>query len=140
MSYHPRIKSKDYTSFTTSRCRNSELWFANNQKLEARILAYLAKYVTIYEVILYGFAIEGNHLQTAADFPKGNRAEFKRVFNSVIAKLVPRYCKLSISTLNCLIMFKEISRQHLVHWEGSSRMWTEKKSKHSTSSPHLLSS
>ncbi len=93
MGYHPRIESKKHTSFTTSRCRNSELWFINNKKLEARILAYLAKYVTIYEVLLYGFAIEGNHLQMAADFPKENRAEFKRVFNSVVAKLVPTYCK-----------------------------------------------
>jgi hypothetical protein len=93
MSYHPRIESKDHTSFTTSRCRNSELWFVNNKQLEARILAYLAKYTTIYEVILYGFAIEGNHIQMAADFPKENRADFKRVFNSVVARLVPTYCK-----------------------------------------------
>ena len=76
MSYHPRIESKDHTSFTTSRCRNSELWFVNNKNLESRILAYLAKYTTIYEVVLYGFAIEGNHLQMEADFPKENRAEF----------------------------------------------------------------
>jgi hypothetical protein len=68
MSYHPRIESKDYTSFTTSRCRNSELWFVNNRQLESRILAYLAKYARIYEVIVYGSAIGGNHIQITADF------------------------------------------------------------------------
>ena len=93
MSYHPRIESKDHTSFTTSRCRNSELWFVNNKHLESRILAYLAKYITIYEVLLYGFSIEGNHIQMAADFPKENRAAFERVFKSVVAKLVSSLCK-----------------------------------------------
>ena len=93
MSYHPRIETKEHASFTTSRCRNSELWFANNTPLEARILAYLAKYTTMYEVLLYGFAIEGNHIQMEADFPKENRADFKRVFNSMVARLVPTFCE-----------------------------------------------
>jgi hypothetical protein len=75
MSYHPRIESKDHTSFTTSRCRNSELWFVNNKQLEARILAYLAKYTTMYEVILYGFAIEGNHIQGELKFERSKNCE-----------------------------------------------------------------
>lgn len=92
MSYHSRIETKDYASFMTTRSRNSELWFVNNKQLESRILAYLAKYASVYEVILYGFSIEGNHIHIVADFPKENRADFKRDLNSMIAKLVQRYC------------------------------------------------
>jgi len=92
MAYHPRIETKEYASFTTTRARNSELWFVNNKPLESKILAYLEKYATVYGVTLYAFSIEGNHIQIEADFPNENRAGFKRDLNSMIAKLVPLYC------------------------------------------------
>jgi len=89
MAYHPRIETKEYASFTSTRARNSELWLVNNKPLESQLLAYLAKYVTVYGVTLYAFSIEVNHIQIEADFPNENRADFKRDLNSMIAKLVP---------------------------------------------------
>ena len=90
MSCHPRIESKTKSSFLTSRCKNSELWFANNLPVERAILGYLAKYAERYQVKLYAFALEGSHLQSPAQFPLGNRADFMRVFNSQTARCVDR--------------------------------------------------
>ena len=78
-------------SFLTTRSRASELWFVNNPKLEEEILSRAAKYSTRYEVKLYALAIEGNHIQGPADFPKCNRASFMRDLNSTIAKAIPLY-------------------------------------------------
>lgn len=91
MGYHPRIESSEYASFLTTRSRNSELWFINNEALESAILGYVAKYSTRYNVSLYGLAIEGNHTQGPALFPEMNRAKFMRELNSSIARAVPRY-------------------------------------------------
>jgi len=76
MGYHQRIECREVPSFQTTRARNSELWFVNNQELEHVILGYAARYSTRYEVKLYALAIEGNHIQNPAHFPKGNRAHF----------------------------------------------------------------
>lgn len=91
MSYHQRVESRDMASFLTTRTRNSELWFVNNEKLEDGILGYAAKYATRYGVKLYGLAIEGNHIQGPALFPNGNRADFMRDFNASVARAVPYY-------------------------------------------------
>ena len=90
MSYHPRIESDTIASFLTTRSRNSELWFVNNQELEHTILGFAAKYAKRYSVKLYALAIEGNHIQGAALFPNANRAPFMRDFNSSIARAIPR--------------------------------------------------
>jgi hypothetical protein len=91
MPYHPRIECKDVGSFLTTRTRNSALWFANNPELEEAILGYAGRYTTNYEVKLYALAIEGNHIQKAASFPRANRAHYMRAFNSSVARAVPRY-------------------------------------------------
>lgn len=91
MGYHPRIETRDVATFQTTRTKNSELWFVNNQPLEDAILGYVAKYAKRYEVTLYAFSIEGNHTQFPALFPGGNRAHFMRDLNSSIARAVPRY-------------------------------------------------
>jgi REP element-mobilizing transposase RayT len=95
MSYHPRIETPNYANFLTTRSRNSELWFANNPDLEESILGYAARYCQRYEVKLYALAIEGNHIQGVAHFPKPNRAAFMRDLNSsiarTVARLVPQY-------------------------------------------------
>ncbi|NDC37789.1 MAG: hypothetical protein EBZ48_07020, partial [Proteobacteria bacterium] len=93
MGYHARIESTKLGSFQTTRTRRSELWFVNNPELERAILGYAAKYVERYGVKLYAFAIEGNHIQFPAVFPKGNRAHFMRDLNSSVARAVPRYQK-----------------------------------------------
>lgn len=91
MGYHPRIESTEYASFLTTRSRNSELWFVNNQELEEAILGYVAKFNNRYKVSLYALAIEGNHIQGPARFNEMNRAEYMRDLNSCIARAVPRH-------------------------------------------------
>lgn len=91
MGCHPRIEIPGTASFLTTRSRNSELWFVNNEKLEEAILGYVAKYATRYSVVLYGIALEGNHKQGVAKFPLMNRSDFMRDLNSSVARAVPRY-------------------------------------------------
>lgn len=90
MGYHPRIESKTLCSFLTTRSRNSELWFRNNDKLESAALGYCAKFSHRYGVKLYGLAIEGNHIQGAASFPNANRSFYMRDVNSCVARAVKR--------------------------------------------------
>jgi hypothetical protein len=91
MPLHPRIETPEFATLVTTRTRNSELWFVNNPELEERVYAYLAKYACIYEVIVYGFILMGNHYHLLAQFPKGNRAAFTKAFNSIVARLTPHY-------------------------------------------------
>ena len=91
MSYHQRIECEEVASFQTTRTRNSALWFVNNPALEEAILGYAARYATRYEAKIYALAIEGNHIQKVALFPKANRAGFMRDLNSAVARAVSRY-------------------------------------------------
>lgn len=91
MSYHPRIESEEMASFLTARSRNSELWFVNNAHLEGAVLGYAAKYAKVYGVQLYALAVEGNHIQGPALFPRGNRANFMRDFSACVARAVTRH-------------------------------------------------
>jgi hypothetical protein len=91
MSYHPRIECEEVASFQTTRSRNSELWFVKCPDLEQAVLGYAARYSKRYEVKLYALAIEGNHIQHVAHFPKANRAQFMRDFNSSVARAIPRH-------------------------------------------------
>ncbi len=91
MGYHPRIESTEIASFQTTRTRGSELWFVNNPPLERAILGFAAKFAQRYGVKLYAFAIEGNHIHFPALFPRANRAQFMRDFNSSVARAVPHY-------------------------------------------------
>ena len=93
MGYHPRIECSKIATFQTTRTRNSELWFVNNTPLEREILGYAARYSGRYGIKLYAFAIEGNHIQFPALFPKANRAHFMRDLNSSIARAVARHQK-----------------------------------------------
>ena len=90
MGYHPRIETPDMGSFTTTRSRNSELWFVNNRPLEEVILGNAAKCVERYSVKLYALAIEGDHSHTTSLFPESNRSSFMRDLNSFTARAVNR--------------------------------------------------
>ena len=90
MAYHPRIETAKFKNFLTTRTRNSELWFVNNEALEESILGAAARCAERYSVKLFALAIEGNHIQGVADFPEPNRANFMRDFNSSVARAVPR--------------------------------------------------
>lgn len=91
MGYHPRVENSKMAFFQTTRSRCSELWFVNNHALEHDILGFAAKYAQHYKVKLYALAIEGNHIQFPALFPRANRAQFMRDFNSSVARAVPRH-------------------------------------------------
>ena len=93
MNYHPRIETNKAASFLTTRSRNSELWFVNNDSLEQAILGYVAKFGQRYSVVLHAIAIEGNHIQMAAQFPLLNRSNFMRDLNSCVARAIPRFVK-----------------------------------------------
>jgi REP element-mobilizing transposase RayT len=92
MPHHPRIESKDYASFTTTRTKHSELWFVNNKPFEEKILAFTAKYAEMYNVLIYAIAIEGSHVHQLASYPDENCSDFQRALNSIIAKIAPHYC------------------------------------------------
>jgi len=91
MSYHARIETSEFASLSTTRSRNSELWFINNRRLENEVLGNLAKYAKRYEVALYAFAIEGSHVHDLAHYPKANRGVFHRDLNCSIAKSVMKH-------------------------------------------------
>ena len=86
-----RVESGKYAILATARCIDSALWFVNNQKLEERIYAFLAKYVEKHEVKLYSFILVGNHYHLVARFPKENASHFFRDFNARIAESVRIY-------------------------------------------------
>jgi len=88
MGYHPRIEEPELANFVTTRTRASRLWFVNNPRLQSAILALAAKWSERREVTLFALAIEGNHIQIPALFPKSNRSDFARDFNSGVAKAV----------------------------------------------------
>jgi len=60
-------------------------------QLEHAILGYTAKYANRYNITVYAFAIEGNHLHLVAQVNDGNRFAFMRDLKSSIAKAIPRY-------------------------------------------------
>lgn len=84
------IENGEWSYLITSRTADSRLWFINNPELEERIRGCLARYQQLYNVVIYGFIIMGNHYHLVAKFPKLNRALFMRDFNSAVARLVGR--------------------------------------------------
>ena len=91
MPYALRVESEDYSSFNTTRSRNSELWFVNNKDLEQSVLGYLAKYQTVYNTTHYAFVVVGNHHHHMARFKLNTRCKFMRDFNSITARLAKTY-------------------------------------------------
>lgn len=86
-----RVECTDKVQLITCRTINSALWFVNNKKLEYMLLAYMAKYAEKYGVLLYAFAVVGNHYHMVARFPCGQRSHFFRDFNARVAEAV-RFC------------------------------------------------
>lgn len=91
MSYPLRVESEEYSSFVTTRVRNSELWFVNNPALANAKLGYLAKYQETYDVTLFAFVMMGNHHHCLADFKPNTRAKFMRDHNSISARLTQSF-------------------------------------------------
>jgi REP element-mobilizing transposase RayT len=91
MPNHPRVETADYTNFVTTRTRNSELWFVNNQKLEHEVLGSFAKCLDRYKADVFAISLEGSHIHHESNFPKLNRADFMRDFNSAVTRAVKRH-------------------------------------------------
>ena len=77
--------------FITAKTANDRLWFVNNKLLEEKILAWLAKFATTYNVQLFSFKLMGNHYHLVARFPRANRGGFMKAFNSQLARLVKAF-------------------------------------------------
>lgn len=90
MGYHPRQESSLDWKFVTTRCRNSELWFANNLPVEEATLGYAAKFSERYNIKLYALAIEGSHNHLSIKSPDRNVSKFMQDFNSCVARSVGR--------------------------------------------------
>ena len=91
----PRDLSIEYYEkpvLITTRTIASRLWFSNNRRLKRLFVTYLAKYQLKYQVIIYGFIIMDNHYHLIASFPLGNRADFLRSYNGILAKITARVC------------------------------------------------
>ena len=93
MGQEIRIEDFKRLSHISTRTIASELWYINNKVLEEQILTYLARYQEKYTVVLYGFALMGNHYHLLANFPNANRARFMQSLNAIIARLVDWHVK-----------------------------------------------
>jgi len=85
------IENSEWTYLITTRTAGSRLWLIHNRELEERILGCLARYQEIHQAEIFSFIIMGNHYHLIARFPKQNRAQFMRDFNSSVARIVGRY-------------------------------------------------
>jgi hypothetical protein len=86
-----RVETPQFVTLITMRTINGALWFVNNAALEDHVRAYLAKYCSKYDVLLYNVSFQGNHLHLEAQFPHANRAACMRDFNARVAEGVRKY-------------------------------------------------
>lgn len=88
-----RVEDEKRGMLVTVKTALDKMWFVNNPELSWKIVGYLAKYQERYGVILYSFSLMGNHYHLSAKFPKGNKVDFMRSFNSSIQLLVKNHVK-----------------------------------------------
>lgn len=75
-------------SFITRRFRNSQLAYANNHRLEHRVLGSLGKYLHKYEAKIYAFTIFGSHDHPMMQFKPMTKSKFFRDFGARTAEAV----------------------------------------------------
>lgn len=78
-------------SFVTRRARNSQLVFANNKRLEDRVLGSLGKYLEKYQTSIYGLCLFGSHDHNLLAFQPGTKSKFFRDFGARTAEAVKKY-------------------------------------------------
>ena len=78
-------------SFITRRFRNSQLCYANNPKLEKRVLGSLGKYLHKYGIDIYAYTIFGSHDHPMLQFRPRTKSSFFRDFGARTAEAVKRY-------------------------------------------------
>jgi len=79
------------SSFVTRRFRNSQLAYANNKGLEARVLGSLGKYLEKYEAKIYAFTIFGSHDHPMMKFKPQTKSHFFRDLGARTAEAVKKY-------------------------------------------------
>ncbi len=79
------------SSFITRRFRNSQLCYANNKKLEYRVLGSLGKYLKKYNANIYAFTIFGSHDHPMIEFSPKTKSAFLRDFGARTAEAVKKF-------------------------------------------------
>lgn len=78
-------------SFVTRRARNSQLVYANNKPLEARVLGALGKYIPKYNVTIYALCLFGSHDHSLFSLAPGTKSDFFRDFGARTAEAIKKY-------------------------------------------------
>ncbi len=87
-----RVDNEDgVASFVTRRARNSQLVFANNKPLEARVLGALGMYIEKYDATIYALCLFGSHDHGLFSFAPGTKSEFFRDFGGRTAEAIKKY-------------------------------------------------
>lgn len=82
---------KGMSSFVTRRFRNSQLCYANNKKLEHRVLGSLGKYLKKHDADIYAFTIFGSHDHQMIKFKPKTKSAFFRNFGARTAEAVKKF-------------------------------------------------
>ncbi len=92
MSQPLRIEYPEgYSSFITRRFRNSQLAYANNKPLEARVLGALGKYIDKYKATIYAFTIYGSHDHPMMNFQPKTKSHFFRDLGARTGEAVKKH-------------------------------------------------
>ena len=78
-------------SFVTRRARNSQLVYANNKPLEARVLGALGKYIEKFDVTIYALCLFGSHDHGLFSLAPGTKSQFFRDFGARTAEAIKKY-------------------------------------------------
>ncbi len=78
-------------SFVTRRCRNSQLVYANNKQLEARVLGSLGKYLEKYDTEIYALCLFGSHDHSLISLLPGTKSNFFRDFGARTAEAIKKF-------------------------------------------------
>jgi hypothetical protein len=79
------------SSFITRRFRNSQLCYANNKKLEKRVLGSLGKYLHKYQAEIYAYTMFGSHDHPMIQFKPKTKSRFFKDFGARTAEAVKKY-------------------------------------------------
>ena len=94
MGYPLRIETKTGICLITRKVAGSRMYFANNPKLQKKIVEQFVRYCVIYKVEVFAFVILGNHYHLVARFPHMTRGAFLKDFNTWVSKAVKEDFKL----------------------------------------------
>ncbi|HMO16941.1 MAG TPA: hypothetical protein PJ989_02495 [Oligoflexia bacterium] len=78
------------SSFITRRFRNSQLCYANNKKLQKRVLGSLGKYLHKYGAEIYAYTMFGSHDHPMIEFAPKTKSSFFKDFGARTAEAVKK--------------------------------------------------